>query len=556
MFEALRAELPAAGLVAPRGTRASLQVVLDQDVLAQTAANCDGSVVLWLDDLEGFVRTTGSGIDAPLYDELVGTIPGLVVAATTGGRGVETQAVEGQEFDEPLRALTREGVTEQLSTALGSEAERRALAAVVPAALATAMEAGIGSIAVSGDALIDMLVTGRNRRFEDGTPCLEGAALAQAVIAAYRLGVVEPLPRDLLLRLFGCYTMTPTDTRLRRAIDWATTPLYGDIAVLRGDGRELAPFDYLVQHDKQRDAAAERRVWSELLANGRPSDAFWLGIGAMKREATDDAIEAFGRADDKEDARGANNLGYLLERRGDVVKAKAAYSRADARGHPLGATNYGYLLKQGGDLDGAEAVYRRAEDRGDGAGVYDLGVLLAERGDLDDAKNAWRRAAKLGGVGGGCAAYTLGERCVRDRDTTGAEPWMVRADELGDMRGTATLGVFFEQRGDRAKARELYERAAATDGDGGALGARFLGLLLKDDGDLLGSEIAYARADELGDARGAFNLGVLRRDRGDLVGAVEAYQRAVERGDPDAQSHLDALAAAARAAQAHSAGPG
>ena len=61
MLEALLAELPRAAIVAPGRTRENLQTVLDCGVLPRAAGQHDGSVVLWLDDLEGFVRVGNMG---------------------------------------------------------------------------------------------------------------------------------------------------------------------------------------------------------------------------------------------------------------------------------------------------------------------------------------------------------------------------------------------------------------------------------------------------------------------------------------------------------------
>jgi cellulose synthase operon protein C len=56
MLQALKAELPQAALVVPDRTRENMQTIIDCDVLQDIAAQYDGHVVLWLDDLEGFAR--------------------------------------------------------------------------------------------------------------------------------------------------------------------------------------------------------------------------------------------------------------------------------------------------------------------------------------------------------------------------------------------------------------------------------------------------------------------------------------------------------------------
>ena len=45
---------------------------------------------------------------------------------------------------------------------------------------------------------------------------------------------------------------------------------------------------------------------------------------------------------------------------------------------------------------GGEAAYRRADERDEAAGAYNLGALLAQLGEPADAAAAYRRAAVLG----------------------------------------------------------------------------------------------------------------------------------------------------------------
>ena len=535
LFEALNAELSSAALVVPRATRADLQTVLDDGVLPEAAAAHGGAVVLLLDDLEGFVRLGDSGLDREELWSLKHAIPGLVVAATTGGRGLDGPHEEAAQLFEPLRALRACGVTEQLPAALGTDAERRALSEVVPAGLARAMQDGLGAFAVSGQALVNMLTSERHLRVDRGEPCPEGAALVWAAVGAYQLGVAEPLPDELLRRLFACHARSPTAERYERARWWATTPLYGDVALLRGDEHGWVPFDYVVQQASSNRIDADRCVWNELLAFGRVGDALLIGTAAANRGALEDALAALALADRANDPAGANNLGVVLERLDRIDEAIEAYRHADDLGHPLGAANLAYLLKQRGDLDGARKAYERAEQRNSATGPFGLGTMAFQEHDIPAARAAWARAAAFGGWVGGQAAFQIAETYSDENDLESAEPWWRTADELGELKGTVMLGILREQNGDYPGARELYERAAAGQGDGAALGARCLGRLLEPDGDLAGAEQAYRRADELGDAQGAWRLSVLLLNRSEYRAAQHACLRAAERGDPNAK---------------------
>ena len=558
MLQAVKAELPDAAIVAPNRTRESLQSVLDCGVLQHAAGETNGFVVLWLDDLEGFVRVGNNGLDSNGLADLKQGLPGLVVGATAGGRGYATQAgLKPSDLFQPLDDLLSHGVVEDLVPSLITAAEREALAAIVPPELVAEMQQGLGAVAVSGRGLVQILVSERNPNFDDGHLCKEGAALTWAAIDAYRLGVAEPISDELLRTLFSCYASTGNEGTFERALRWATTPLYAHVALLRGHGTAYAPYDYLVQHAPSTAVDAARCVWQKLLHTSAPDLLFQLGVSAYLRGMIDDAVDAFRRADEQGDATGAFNLGVLLGDSGDLDGAEAAYRRADERGDEAAASNLGALLKGRGDLEGAEAAYRRAEERAHPGGAFNLAVVLAERGDLEGAEAAYRRAderghasaasnlgvllAARGDLDGAEVAYrravergdpagasNLGMLLEERGDPTGAEVVLRRADERGDATSAFNLGVLLEKLGDLDGAEAAYRRA---DERGYASGAFNLGVLLEKRGDLDGAEAAHRRADERGHAGGAFDLGVLLADRGDLDGAEAAYRRAVERGD-------------------------
>jgi tetratricopeptide (TPR) repeat protein len=428
MLEAIQAALPGAALVMPDRTRENLKTVVDCEVLQQAAGSDGGVVVLWLDDLEGFVRLGNSGLDPNGLVDLKRKLPTLVVAATAGGRGLVTSSEPGK-LHAPLNDLLAAAAREDLLAGLTTAGERKALAAVVSPELAEEMQDGLGAVAVSGAQLVGILVSQFHPRDEGGQRCAEGAALTWAAIAAYRLGVTEPIAEDVLRRLFACYTTTPTDAAFEAALQWATRPLYAQVALLRSHGTALAPYDYLVQHAPDRVDSPQRCAWRELMESSPPQGLFALGVSAYLRGATDDAIEANRRADQRGHAAGASNLGVLLADRGDLGGAEDAWRGADQRGHAAGASNLGVLLADRGDLGGAEDAWRRADQRGHAAGASNLGVLLADRGDLGGAEDAWRRTDQRGDPAG---AYHLGVLLAERGDLEGAEAAWRRAADSSD----------------------------------------------------------------------------------------------------------------------------
>jgi hypothetical protein len=76
------------------------------------------------------------------------------------------------------------------------------------------MQVGLGAVAVAGPELIDILVSERHPDIDNGRRSSDGAALTWAAIAAYRLGITEPIPDDLLRILFACYATNATTRRL------------------------------------------------------------------------------------------------------------------------------------------------------------------------------------------------------------------------------------------------------------------------------------------------------------------------------------------------------
>jgi tetratricopeptide (TPR) repeat protein len=525
ILAALKRELPDALLVAPDRTRANLQTILDHRELQRMAQGGDRRIVLWLDDLEGFVRLGDHGLDKRRLEDLESEVRGLVVAATSGGRGLIAHGDEERSrLQQPLGELLDAGVREPLLAGL-SAGERAGLADVVPADLASEMSAGLGEVAVSGRKLVEILVNESHPGVSAGRPCPEGAALAWAAITAFRLGATDPLSDELLRVLFECYASSVSDEVFGVALAWATAPLYARVGLLRrSDDGLVVPYDYLVQYAPGREDHAERCAWTLLLRRGTPDTQLQLGIAAYNRTRHDDAEDAFRRAAERGHAAGASNLGVLLMLRGKLAEAEVAYRRADERGDALGAFNLGLLLEERGELADAEAAYRRASERGYAAGTANLGVLLKQRGELADAEAAYRRADERGDATG---AYNLGVLLEEGGKLADAEAAYRRADERGHAAGTANLGVLLQERGEVAEAEVAYRHA---DERGDALGAFNLGLLLEERGEVADAEAAYRRASERGYAAGAFNLGVLLQERGEVADAEAAYRRASERG--------------------------
>jgi Flp pilus assembly protein TadD len=102
-------------------------------------------------------------------------------------------------------------------------------------------------------------------------------------------------------------------------------------------------------------------------------------------------------------------------------------------------------------------------------------------------------------------------------------------------------------------AKESWAQPAATDSNGAVASAGFTG----DEASGLGpflyrshappaaatgfEQLAHTRADESSAGTGSFNLGVMLHQQGDVVGAIAAYKRAERRGNPDAAFNLGVI---------------
>ncbi|HSR93336.1 MAG TPA: tetratricopeptide repeat protein [Solirubrobacterales bacterium] len=495
----------------------------------------DGRLVVWLDDLETFVA---EGVNLDTLREWHRKT-GAIFAATYGGKGSERLRDSGTATLTVLTDTLLSNGTEiglgptnavelaRLDTPL-SEADRRAIE-----------YHGLAAAMVAARALERKIGTRRHAPSESESP--EGAAIVSAAIDWARCGRTNPIPRSVLRGLWSGYLQggTATDDAFERGLVWALRPVAGSISLLTSANGYNA-YDYIVRLASERPEASPPReeAWQAALDTTEVGQIFNVGVEAYFLGREDHALTGMriaSRASDKEMAGTANaNLGLLLTDRGDSPGAANAYRRAIELGNSRGAVNLGVLLNGQSDFEGAENAYRQAAEMGDGMGASNLGVLLKERGDLQGAKTALRQAAELGDEYG---AMCLGMLLKEQGDSAGAEDAYRRAAELGPD-GVATLGGLLLNRGDVAGAEDIYRKAMEQ---GSKTAPANLGVMLKERGDLVGAETALRLAAERGNGYGAFNLGVLLQEQGDLAGAEDAYRRAAELDDGAGAAALGVL---------------
>jgi Flp pilus assembly protein TadD len=171
--------------------------------------------------------------------------------------------------------------------------------------------------------------------------------------------------------------------------------------------------------------------------------------------------------------------------------------------------NLGFLLDERGDMARAEVEFRRAIDIEPNIAVMhnSLGVLLLEKGDRAGAEVEFR--------------------------------WAIEIDP-NDAHAHTNLGVLLFNKGDMAGAEVEYRRAIDIDPNNAAMHNN-LGLLLVDKGDRAGAEVEYRRSIDIdpNDADAHYHLGNLLREKGDKAGAEAEFRRVVDIDPNHASAHAD-----------------
>ena len=184
-----------------------------------------------------------------------------------------------------------------------------------------------------------------------------------------------------------------------------------------------------------------------------------------------------------------------------------ANRRADERGVPGGAYNLGVLLEERGDLEGAEAAYRRADEREVPAGAFNLGRCW-QSGGISRAPRPPTGAPTSARIPparptSGCCSRSGG---ISRAPTPTCAPTSARHPPAATRLRGARRGAGGSREGPRPRpARRPARSPRRRVQPRGAVGRA---------GDLEGAEAAYRRADERAHPAGASNLGVLLRSGG------------------------------------------
>jgi hypothetical protein len=566
LFEAMRRRLADAEWIAPADADA-LDKLMKPDGMPHPVGS---TAVLWLDDLELYVRVGPYGMGSEVLERLAADDRRWIVLATAGGKGI-LMAGDLSEFSVPMEDLLRHATEIRLPAQL-SAGEREHLRDYAPEVTERISEDGIGEYMIAGRELIRKLDSGSHNH--GAALCPQGQAVANATIDWQRAGIFDPIPRSVLRKAYPNYLpehVDPSDAGFEEGLAWAREPLYSNVALISGR-RQFQPYDLVVASVPE-SRAIDETAWLSFLEAADAEQAFNLGALAFGRSHGDGEIDWGALAEqancktldsDRAELRGFafSNLGVLLAQRGDfrgaidayreafelgVVdaqvnlgsllwdkgrkrEAREAFELADAHGSADGSYRLGSLmLEVGDDLADAEVVLCRAEERGHPGAAIRLAHAFEQRRELDKAETTYRRADESGSMEGAVAlALFLEDR--RGKRHEALEAWK-RADERGSDIGACRIGIHLDEFGrDRDGAKAAFERGAERGDDDSA---HNLGIMHFKDGELDEAEAWFRVADELGHTNGAFNHAVLLVEKGEMAEAEAAFRRAGQRGHPE-----------------------
>jgi len=323
-FEAVRAVLPGAALIAPDPAHpAALQAV-------ETALRSRRDAVVWLDDIERYLGAGGltsyrlHGLTGPGNGRrtvVVGTI-----RAQERARYLDVQGMGPQAGDSAGRATARD----VLALAHEIRLDRRWHEAEVARAqtfgqdrrltqaVGRADRYGVAEYLAAGPQL---LAAWQDAWAPEG-PHVRGAALVSAAVEARRAGWSRPLPVALLRELHEQHLAARGGIRLRpenweEALTWATTPLYAISSPLAPHDSQpdsYNVFDYLpdtVDADSESTPILEE-TWARLLAAADPRACEDIGWSAVAHARRTTAGDAFQQALDNGVLTGAVGLALVL----------------------------------------------------------------------------------------------------------------------------------------------------------------------------------------------------------------------------------------------------
>ncbi|MEU5001536.1 hypothetical protein [Streptomyces sp. NPDC021622] len=573
LFEAMRQELTGCRVWAPPRNA-------DLRGLANAVVPAEGWV-LWLDDLEDYIRETG--LEPALVSDLVGRR--MVVLATLRDEYVDRYqrrkaSIGTLDQPHPIAAHLAARVlnmAEQVPLArLWSHDELRRTRKTDDAGLAEAATHhgvyGISEYLAAGPALLDEMSRACRA---GGNP--RGHAFVRAAIDLSRAGLFE-IPLTAIEELHTRYLENTAGMRPEsagEAFTWATRVHYGATGMLNPVGIDSVawkPFDYLVEHFSRGDGdlpihratwAVVRRhvhgahhlhivgmlaaacdeegvaedIWRALLDEGSSDACFRLAILRSRQGRAAECETLLLQAADLAHEDAPYALGLLLRDQGRVSECKLQWQRAAYDGNAEAAYSLSSLLHDQGRAAEAEMWLRSAADNGCGEALYTLGKLLARRKQYREAER-WLREATLENVE---ESDELLDAVIRLRETTQAVEELRQEAELGNSDAAFALGELLRSLDEVAEA-EIWWRCAAHAGHPAAT-LRYGFVLSLIHNDYAAGEPWLRKAANAGSIDASYWLGLTLGMQHRMREAQQLITHAAQAGHPAAREHLDAQTA-------------
>jgi uncharacterized protein len=345
------------------------------------------SAVLWLDDLERFLRPRG--LTAELFSELVKRRVAIVATM----RAEQYQAYSGRvqsaaavadvlNLVEPIE-ISRLWSGPELDRVAHQQDERLLEAAAHHGAY------GIAEYLAAGPPL---LLEWRQASRVRGHP--RGAALVRAAVDLARVGLRGPIPENLLARIHEQYLAEAGGARLRpetfaAALSWATEVHYGAASMLiPGDvNGTWQAFDYLIDA-VNRDVGNNRilnATWEAVRVRQlSASDQFAVGVEALAKGKKKIAEKAWRPLAESGDVWAMYNLGCLYAETEEIAPLVQWWGGGSA-----------IFMANAKRADEAEMWWRRAAKMGHVESMHNLGILLIGKEDKqsqDEGFLWWERA--------------------------------------------------------------------------------------------------------------------------------------------------------------------
>ncbi|MFJ8645857.1 trypsin-like peptidase domain-containing protein [Streptomyces sp. NPDC093546] len=494
---------------------------------ASVAQRGDGGHVLWLDDLQMYLRP--DGLTPRLLQEL--TELGCVVLATMrsefyrplvrtgsarqGAADVGTQHSAARVVRASSHLLLQRTWTEPERT----RARKAAADPRMAEALAADAVHGVAEYLAAGPQTWNLW---KEAAQANANP--RGAALVAAAVDLARTGLRSAVDKSVLETLHGHYLDALGGAALRpepleEAWEWATEVLLGVTSPLipAREGR-WRPFDYLVSATARTSSIEELPEETWRVAVTLVGDADWdiMSLAAQAAARVDVAIDLLIPRAEAGNVDAMVNLGGALLRADRRTEAERWWVEAAGRGDGMAAHNVGCLEVEGGNLTGARGWFLRAVERGVTESFGALGRVAELMGEEQEAVEWWRKGSELGDAG---SALSYSDVLRRDWNHAESLDALRVAAEAGMPYAALSYAGVLLCRDEVDQANAFLGRAYA--------GARRDAMLL---GDQTGMLVASVVAMALGDLETGRDWERRAADAGSLVDWTVLEREGTERG--------------------------